>query len=93
MTTPISNCKLLCCVMLLTITTPSHAKKKISSVETCKLFMAPSTIPNAGIGVFTAVNVEEGENLGYPDLAIPVTDVDWHNGGNRQVSCGAGCLY
>ena len=53
--------------------------------DTCTLFMAPSTIPNAGIGVFTAVDVKEGENVGYPDLAIPVTDVDWHNGGDRQV--------
>ena len=58
------------------------------STDTCTLFMAPSTIPNAGIGVFTAVDVKEGENVGYPDLAIPVTDVDWHNGGDRQVSSG-----
>ena len=78
--------KLLCSAILLAITSSSLAKKKPSSAETCKLFMAPSTIPNAGIGVFTAVDVKEGEQLGYPDLAIPVTDVDWHNGGNRQVS-------
>lgn len=48
--------------------------------------MAPSTIPNAGIGVFTAVDLKEGERVGYPDQAIPVTDIDWHNGGNRHVS-------
>ena len=48
--------------------------------------MAQSTIPNAGIGVFTAVDINEGGSVGYPDLAIPVTDVDWHNGGSRQVS-------
>ncbi|KAL3801644.1 hypothetical protein HJC23_013149 [Cyclotella cryptica] len=57
---------------------------KLRSTETCRLFMAPSTIPNAGIGVFTAVDMQEGGSLGYPDLAIPVTDLDWHNGGSRQ---------
>ena len=65
----------------------SSVSEVVSTTETCTLFMAPSTIPNAGIGVFTAVDVKEGENVGYPDLAIPVTDVDWHNGGSRQVSC------
>ena len=59
---------------------------KLTGTDTCRLFMAPSTIPNAGIGVFTAVDLQEGESVGYPDLAIPVTDLDWHNGGSRQVS-------
>jgi hypothetical protein len=64
---------------------PPYAAKESSTAQTCRLFMAPSTIPNAGIGVFTAIDVKEGEQVGYPDLAIPVTDIDWHNGGSRQV--------
>ena len=73
---------------ILLLSTSSSAGEARSTAETCTLFMAPSTIPNAGIGVFTAVDIKEGENVGYPDLAIPVTDVDWHNGGSRQVSGG-----
>ena len=70
--------------LLSTITLPYG--KTNGSTDSCNLFMAQSTIPNAGIGVFTAVDINEGGSVGYPDLAIPVTDVDWHNGGSRQVS-------
>ncbi|KAL7488085.1 hypothetical protein ACHAW6_013684 [Cyclotella cf. meneghiniana] len=50
---------------------------KMRSAETCRLFMASSTIPNAGIGVFTAVDLKEGDSVGYPDLAIPEGDYHW----------------
>jgi len=42
--------------------------------EPCSLYMAPSTIPNAGYGVYTAVDIQEGETIGEPDLIIPVLD-------------------
>ena len=42
--------------------------------ESCSLFMAPSTIPGAGWGVFTAVDIAEGESIGEPESIIPVID-------------------
>lgn len=76
-------------VLLSHMSAPSRGEEltdKMRNAETCRLFMASSTIPNAGIGVFTAVDLKEGDAVGYPDLAIPVTDLDWHNGGRRQAS-------
>jgi hypothetical protein len=40
----------------------------------CTLYLAPSTIPNAGYGVFAGVDFGEGECIGEPDLVIPVID-------------------
>ena len=95
--------------------------KRRSSSDTCRLFMARSTIPNAGIGVFTAVvsmswfavcactcqllacanndvtstfasssinrqPLAKVDEVGYADLVIPITDIDWHNNGSRNVS-------
>jgi hypothetical protein len=45
----------------------------------CGLYLAPSTIPNAGIGIFTAVDLNKGEVVGFGDVCIPVVDMYWHN--------------
>ena len=45
----------------------------------CLLYLAESTIPNAGLGIFTGVPVEEGKILGrVGDAAFPTVDQDWH---------------
>eukprot|EP00978_Attheya_sp_CCMP212_P033912 scaffold139480_cov37-Attheya_sp.AAC.1 len=40
----------------------------------CRLYLAESSVEGAGLGVFSAVSAEEGEQLGHPDLVIPVVD-------------------
>ena len=40
----------------------------------CQLYLAPSTIPNAGYGVFAGVDFQEGDSIGEADLVIPVID-------------------
>jgi hypothetical protein len=51
-----------------------------SSQEHCSLFLAPSTIPNAGLGIFTAVELNPGDKIGYGDAFIPLVNIDmWHN--------------
>mmetsp|Transcript_33249 Transcript_33249/g.80436 ORF Transcript_33249/g.80436 Transcript_33249/m.80436 type:complete len:716 (+) Transcript_33249:31-2178(+) len=49
----------------------------------CLLYLAQSTIPNAGLGVFAGVPFLEGEQVGrVGDAAFPVVDQDWHNSPN-----------
>lgn len=50
----------------------------------CGLYLAPSTIPNAGLGVFTTVPLEQGKNVPLSgDVCIPIVDLRWHNGYNN----------
>ncbi len=47
--------------------------------DQCLLYLAESTIPNAGLGMFTGVEVEEGHLLGrVGDAAFATVDQDWH---------------
>eukprot|EP00804_Cyclotella_cryptica_P026565 CCRYP_020446-RA/>CCRYP_020446-RA protein AED:0.34 eAED:0.34 QI:116/1/1/1/1/1/3/218/607 len=50
----------------------------------CKLYLAKSTIPNAGLGVFTSINLFPNDSIGYGDPAIPIVDMDFHNGGSSS---------
>ena len=38
----------------------------------CGLYMAESTIPGAGLGIFTAAEKHPGDAVGYGDVCIPV---------------------
>jgi hypothetical protein len=45
----------------------------------CLLYLAESTIPNAGVGMFTGVPVKKGKLLGRVGGAVFATvDQDWH---------------
>ena len=44
----------------------------------CTVFMAESTIPGAGLGLFSGVNRHAGEIIGDGDVMIPVPDVWLH---------------
>ncbi|KAI2503142.1 hypothetical protein MHU86_11333 [Fragilaria crotonensis] len=41
--------------------------------------MAPSTIPNGGLGIFTGVAMRKGDFLATEDIAIPLVDLHKHN--------------
>ena len=43
-----------------------------SECSSCKLVVAPSTIPGAGLGIFTLVELQPNELVGYGDLVIPI---------------------
>lgn len=46
----------------------------------CQLFLAESTIPHAGLGVFGGTAFKEGQMIGrVGDAAFPTVDHDWHN--------------
>ena len=50
----------------------------------CALYLAESTIPNSGMGMFTAIDLPSGSLVGSPDIAVPVIDVNWHNQASYQ---------
>ena len=50
-----------------------------SASDECELYMAQSTIPNAGLGIFTAVERNPGEKVGEGDVCIPIIELDGHN--------------
>jgi len=75
---------MLCLIGVMIFSATSYVLGEVDVEDSdchCRLFMALSTIPNDGIGVFTGVPLKEGEPVGYGDTAIPVTDMDWHNDG------------
>jgi hypothetical protein len=48
--------------------------------EICQLFLAPSTIPGAGLGTFTGRPLKQGEELlGTGDVAYPIYDFEYHH--------------
>jgi hypothetical protein len=46
----------------------------------CELFIAPSTIPGAGYGVFSATEKKPGDTIGNGDVAFALVDVAWGTG-------------
>mmetsp|Transcript_6776 Transcript_6776/g.11044 ORF Transcript_6776/g.11044 Transcript_6776/m.11044 type:complete len:673 (+) Transcript_6776:77-2095(+) len=60
--------------------------------NTCLLYVAESTIPNAGLGYFTGVSVKEDQLLGrVGDAAFATVDQDWHmSPATGMISKGSG---
>ena len=49
--------------------------------DTCRLYMAESTIPDAGMGIYVGhSSFDKGEVVGSPDLVVPLFNIEWHNG-------------
>ena len=47
-------------------------------VVECGLYLAPSTVPNAGLGVFSGFDKQVGDSIGNNDLCIPFLDMYWY---------------
>lgn len=61
------------CLWLQTATAAASDEAPAEMHE-CQLYLAPSTVPNAGYGVFAGVDIDEGQAIGEPDLVIPIID-------------------
>ena len=46
-----------------------------TSSSGCTLYLAPSAIPNAGLGTFTAVEIAEGQPIGSPEIVHNIIDL------------------
>lgn len=45
----------------------------------CGLYIAESTLPDAGLGVFTAIPRSKGSTLGHGDVCVPFKDLYWNS--------------
>jgi hypothetical protein len=50
----------------------------------CNLYMAESTLPGAGLGLFSAVSWNKGDSLHNEDVAIPLLELSWHHGDKEE---------
>lgn len=53
------------------------SSSSLSSSSSCRLYLAESTIPGAGLGIFTAVEQQVGDTVGEGDICIPLIDLYW----------------
>ncbi len=63
--------------VLLLHTTTTHAYPP--DVPECSLWIAPSTIPGAGLGLFAGKSYALHETITPGDLTVPLLDMHWHN--------------
>lgn len=54
-----------------------HAKE--DEVE-CRVYLAPTTIPNAGFGIFAGKNFQKDDLILYGDIAVPLDDMPFNTG-------------
>jgi hypothetical protein len=60
----------------------------------CDIYLAPSTIPGAGMGMFAGDrNFSKGEFLADGDLIIPSFDMTWHVGHKNYQFLWDGTYY
>ena len=50
----------------------------------CSLYMAESTIPGAGLGIFSGIDRQEGNIVGNGDVMFPIVDLSYHLQGLRR---------
>lgn len=49
------------------------------SKSTCQFFLAESSIPNAGLGIYTAVDLQSHDRVAPTDLVLRIFDFELHN--------------
>ena len=54
--------------------------KMLPQVKSCGVYLAPSTIPGAGLGMFAGRHYNRNEIVTQGDIIIPLSEIDWHNG-------------
>lgn len=50
------------------------------SATECELYIAESTIPKAGLGIFSAIERKPGDIVGSGDVCLPLFDPKSHHG-------------
>jgi hypothetical protein len=48
----------------------------------CRVYLAPSTIPGAGLGVFAGVAFRVDDMVLFGDIAVPIDELPFHTGSN-----------
>lgn len=69
-------------------TCPSGLANETKFHPVCGLYMAPSSIPNAGWGMYTNQNLKNGQAIDPLDVSIPVVDFAEHTTNNNDLLVG-----
>lgn len=64
--------------MLLVAKSVSESERTTDS--SCGVYLAESTIPGAGLGMFAGKSYAKEEKVTDGDIVIPLIEIDWHNG-------------
>jgi len=56
-----------------------HHNHHPQSPHQCRTYLAPSTIPGAGLGMFAGLDLKLGEEVTPGDVMVPIRDIAWHN--------------
>lgn len=67
-------------------TQPEHSNGQQEDDDACRVYLAPSTIPGAGLGTFAGKNFQKGDEVTPGDAVVPLRDINWHNGGEDHVN-------
>ena len=51
----------------------------------CRLYLAQSTIPGAGLGIYTGIDVGVGEQIAESDIVVLLADQEWHHMGAGEL--------
>ena len=54
--------------------------KAVPEATACGVYLAPSTIPGAGLGLFAGRAFDTNDIVTEGDIVIPLSELDWHNG-------------
>lgn len=54
--------------------------KMVPEAKSCGVYLAPSTIPGAGLGMFAGRSFKRNDIVTQGDIVIPISEIDWHNG-------------
>ncbi len=61
-------------------TNQSSSSSPISAPEECRLYMAKSSIPNSGLGIYAGVNIPPNTFVDTdPQIVLPLFDIEDHN--------------
>jgi hypothetical protein len=56
------------------------SEKAVPEASACGVYLAPSTIPGAGLGLFAGHAYEPNDVVTKGDIIISLSELDWHNG-------------
>jgi hypothetical protein len=69
---------------LISVATSVYAIREYSGPDECGLYLAPSTIPGAGLGMYAgSTEYKEGSLVSDSDIMVPTWDLDYHNGNDK----------
>jgi hypothetical protein len=70
--------------LVTTTTATTTTTTRTQQQQECGIYLAPSTIPGAGLGLFAGNRpYAVGDLVSPPDQMIMVYDMDWHNGNDH----------